>query len=311
MIIPAIYAKYIEEERTSKNLNEFVNAALQTGLFAGSYSLMIKGSSTILQIAGVLQMVNSATNLTLHSQKVIATLQKTEEGKRFLELWPTISVTVDVATLSSFVIAARKVIIDIGRDISLVEQKAIQFQIERAEAIVAKGGEDLFTFINKPLAQKFEDIATAWKSVYPEIFVERQFFEDMMGYYRYSKNAGWGHTADIAQNFKAIDFYKNFTIDGNDIFAEIAVSMKTTTTKSVDSWLGTKAISNNIQSLKDGLSEGITWNNKTIQYNKAELHIYMPKENVTPQLKQEWLNTLKSRYPEINFDIQTLENFIK
>lgn len=51
---------------------------------------------------------------------------------------------------------------------------------------------DLMTFVNKALAQKLDDISNAWKAVYPEVFVERKFFEDIIGHYRYAKGSGWG-----------------------------------------------------------------------------------------------------------------------
>lgn len=104
------------------------------------------------------------------------------------------------------------------------------------------------------------------------------------------KVQGGGHTADIADNFKAIDFYDEFTEVGSDIFAKTAVSMKTTTTKSIDSWLGSNAVKNNINNLKQavgsGTGKGITWNGKTIFYSKAEIHIYMPKDYITPDVKR-------------------------
>jgi hypothetical protein len=52
------------------------------------------------------------------------------------------------------------------------------------------------------------------------MFEGRIFFEDIMGEYRYTKVDGWAHTADIAPNFIGVNFYKDFTVDGNDIFAE-------------------------------------------------------------------------------------------
>lgn len=131
-----------------------------------------------------------------------------------------------------------------------------------------------------------------------------------MGNYRYKKADGWGHTSEIANNFKAIDFYKDFTVieNGNKILAESAVSMKTTTLKNVDDWL--KTAEKNITDLHIGLDDGITWAGKTLQFNKAELHIYMKKGNLTPQLKQEWLSVLKAEYPKIDFYIDILEDFL-
>ncbi|WP_424655292.1 hypothetical protein [Capnocytophaga leadbetteri] len=36
---------------------------------------------------------------------------------------------------------------------------------------------------------------------------------------------------------------------------------------------------------------------------KAELHIYMKKSDITPQLKSEWLEKLNKDYPQIKFEI--------
>ncbi len=175
--------------------------------------------------------------------------------------------------------------------------------------------ESLDDFLKLSLTQKTANIEQAWLAYYPQIFFERRLFEDIMGQYRYTKSTGWGHTSDIASNFKAIDFYDDFTTVGNDIFANAAVSMKTTTTKSVDAWLGTNAVKSNIDNLKkavgSGAGKGVTWNGKTIFYSKAEIHIYMPKENVTTTLKTEWLNKLAAEHPTIKFEINSLEGFVK
>lgn len=43
---------------------------------------------------------------------------------------------------------------------------------------------------------------------------------------------------------------------------------------------------------------------------KAELHIYMKKSDITPQLKSEWLEKLNKDYPQIKFEINSLDDFI-
>ncbi|MBL6446725.1 hypothetical protein JMN32_10405, partial [Fulvivirga sp. 29W222] len=158
-----------------------------------------------------------------------------------------------------------------------------------------------------------ENIKKAWEASYPQIFFERKLFEDIMGHYRYPKGSGWGHTSDIASNFKAIDFYEDFTKVGDEIFATKAVSMKTTTTKSVDNWLNTKAVRDNIDNLilGRGAGKGISWNGKTVFFDQAEIHIYMPKGNITTELKSEWLNKLAAELPSIKFEINALEELIK
>lgn len=46
-------------------------------------------------------------------------------------------------------------------------------------------------------------------------------------------------------------------------------------------------------------------------FDKAEIHIYMPKENITLELKNEWLNKLRSERPNIKFEINSVDDFIK
>lgn len=53
----------------------------------------------------------------------------------------------------------------------------------------------------------------------PNMLEGRHIFEDIMGEYRNHKADGWTHTADIANNFKGVDFYKGTEI-GNQIFAK-------------------------------------------------------------------------------------------
>jgi len=174
------------------------------------------------------------------------------------------------------------------------------------------GVNSLDDFLALTLSNKLDNIVNGWTAYYPQIFFERRLFEDMMGYYRYLKNAGWGHTGDIAHNFKAIDFYYDFTKVGDDIFANTAVSMKTTTTTNVDNWLNSNAIKNNLDNLEDGIitGNGITWNGTTIKYTNAEVHIYMPQAKFTPQIKTQWLNKLATERPSITFKINILEDFV-
>ena len=141
----------------------------------------------------------------------------------------------------------------------------------------------------------------------------RTFFECLMREYRYTNVDGWAHTADIAHNFKGVDFYRDFTVVGDNIFAETAVSMKTTITKDVNTWLNSKPIKDNIDFLERALDleEGLISNGKVMKIaDVAEIHIYMPTENITDALKIEWMNKLNTVNPKIRFEIKPLEEFI-
>lgn len=95
------------------------------------------------------------------------------------------------------------------------------------------------------------------------------------------------------------------------MYAETAVSMKTTIITDVNIWLNSKPIRDNISFLRQGIdkTKGIMSNSKKMVINKAEMHIYVPKENM--YIKDEWLNTLGEKYSEIEFKIDILENYIK
>ena len=165
--------------------------------------------------------------------------------------------------------------------------------------------------MSKELSQKLDEIAIIWNTRYPEIFEGRSFFEKVMREYRYTSAEGWEHTADIAHNFKGVDFYKGVT-QGDNILAETAVSMKTTLTKDVDAWLNSEPIKRNIGFLREGFSNrGLESNGKIMFFEKAEIHIYMPKENITSTLSSEWINKLNTVDKNIRFEIRALEEFIK
>ncbi len=169
-------------------------------------------------------------------------------------------------------------------------------------------------FKEKNAKEKQKAIDEKWETKSPvnEMLEERSFFEEIMGDYRYKKSDGWFHTKDISSNFKGVDFFQGTEV-GNQIFADVAVSMKTTTLNDVDKWLASATIKKNIGFLNDGLNptKGIQSNHKIMYINSASIHIYMPKKNITKSLEKNWLSKLNSTNPLINFEIKALEDFIK
>ena len=193
-------------------------------------------------------------------------------------------------------------------ELALVKDKDGNFGVA-----LAKAGGDLASFMNKSLADKLKHIDDIWKTKYPipDMLGGRNFLEDVMGQYRYTKSSGWLHTGDISFNFKGIDFYKG-TETGSQIFANTAVSMKTTIQTDVNTWLNYQSIKDNIRFLRDGMNQtvGIASNGKTMFISDAKIHIYMPKANVTPTLKTQWMNKLNTDYPDIGFEIKAIEDFV-
>ena len=182
---------------------------------------------------------------------------------------------------------------------------------------VKKISKTLDDFIAKTLPEKLDDIKDIWKTKYPlpDMFEGRTLFEDIMGNYRYKKANGWAHTADIADNFKGVDFYKDYFELNNVISTKTAISMKTTITKDVNAWLNSAPIKKNLEFLEEGLGEGFLSNGKRMKITeKASIDIYMPKENITPELLQNWktkLMEVSSKYDDkIEFEIKSLEDYI-
>jgi hypothetical protein len=167
-------------------------------------------------------------------------------------------------------------------------------------------------------AQLKQHIADGWQVVIkssddiPAFFGVRRYFQDLMSEFRYLKE-GFKSTADIADNFKALDFFKQTSVSGNTINASKVISMKTTKVADVNTWKNYSSVQANILNIKDGLidNKGIVWNGKTIKYSNPEIHIYMPKDVFTPSLASSWKSTLEGLYPEIKFEINMLETFIK
>ncbi|MDM1523498.1 hypothetical protein HX088_09465 [Empedobacter sp. 225-1] len=155
---------------------------------------------------------------------------------------------------------------------------------------VKKISKTLDDFLVKTLPEKLEDITNIWKTKYPipDMLGGRTLFEDIMGHYHYKKMDGWNHSRDISFNVKGVDFYKG-TRQGNDIFVNTAVSMKTTIKTDVNEWLKYKSIQDNIKFLREGKSsKGMIDpnNNLTMFIDNAELHIFMQKTNITTELKK-------------------------
>lgn len=72
-------------------------------------------------------------------------------------------------------------------------------------------------------------------------------------------------------------------------------------------------IQKNIKFIKEGLDPtiGLVSNNKTMFITNAEIHIYMPKANITASLKTTLMNKLNTVNPKIKFEIKALEGFIQ
>ena len=89
--------------------------------------------------------------------------------------------------------------------------------------------------------------------------------------------------------------------------------MKTTIKTNVDEWLKYQSIKDNIRFLKEGLAPSglLDLNNSLKMFmSNAEIHIYMPKANITEALKTSWMNKLNTIDPKIKFEIKALEDFI-
>lgn len=137
--------------------------------------------------------------------------------------------------------------------------------------------------------------------------------DDILVYY--TRAGGWFPTSAISKYFKGVDFYKGKIVvvnQMNQIIADLAVSVKTTTVADVNKWLNSGPIQKNITFPRQGLGpSGLPSNGYTMNIKRAEIHIYMPKQNLTPQLIMAWTTTLSPKHPDISFFIYSMEQYIK
>ena len=135
--MPAICFRYYSDQ-----LNDTNNKASQSliGNVIGSafgVGFIIKGGQLIYQIAGAVQLATSMTNIALENDKVKNALIATPEGREFLNIWPSISISSDIATMVAFIAVAKPVISKFGKDLSPIQQAGIKTQIAKAEARIA------------------------------------------------------------------------------------------------------------------------------------------------------------------------------
>jgi len=169
---------------------------------------------------------------------------------------------------------------------------------------------------NMTPSQRIAHIKDGWEFVIKSsddivpFFKQRRYFQDLMEGFRY-KAMGFKGTSQIADNFKAIDFYKLKKVTGDVIDAGKVISMKTTIITDVNKWKKYASVKKNIQFLQDGLNGGIKWAGKTIKYTHPEIHIYMPKDKFTQALANSWKTTLEAENSGIKFFVSTLEKYVK
>lgn len=130
-------------------------------------------------------------------------------------------------------------------------------------------------------AIKKAEIAKWWATGFPKFFERGTFFEKLMA--KSGRYAGWTHTS---HNFPVIDFYKkvNNTLK--------VVSMKTTVTKNVSSWMNTnKGHLEKLNKTSERLIPGESG------FGVRALHIYVKDTDFAEY--SNWPSAIKAAYPNI------------
>lgn len=171
----------------------------------------------------------------------------------------------------------------------------------------------LLTFLAKSLQEKKDFIKKIWKDGYPALFKRGTFAEKLI---QEKKLAGYNHTGDIMHNFEAIDSFKpktpwTFVDNGVSEIVQCseAISIKSTTVTELQSWRNTNG--SHLNKLRDnmgGSGIGFAGKKKRIVYDKAKIIIAVPKENLTKV--KNWLTTLKTDYPTLDFEVLNLESLL-
>jgi hypothetical protein len=143
--------------------------------------------------------------------------------------------------------------------------------------------EEVDEFFDMSLADKRKLIRDAYDAWFPQIFGRRSLLEGIM---KKTKFVDWRHTFNLAENFRAIDFYKK--TGGKNIVA----SMKTTKVENVQSWISQN--SSHLQDLVDGKNSGVfSWGGNSIPADIVQLHLFT-KKGLSAAERIAWENAIES-----------------
>ncbi|MBV8252074.1 MAG: fibronectin type III domain-containing protein [Chitinophaga sp.] len=102
VLAPGIYLYYLG---VSKNLEEAGESIMTDLNFLGATSsiriLLTKGAPTLLRVVAAIQLVKMPVDAALNSPKVRQELMSTDAGKKFLDVWPVISIGMDISLIST------------------------------------------------------------------------------------------------------------------------------------------------------------------------------------------------------------------
>ena len=145
MYIPAIYYRYVIEKQASDNLKGFVTGGLHAASVFTSAGLLIKGVGAIQKIIASVELANAVANVVLLDDNIRNQIKVSPEGEKFLEMWPKISIAIDVATLTAFVQNGRKLLKDYDNVLPDLEKQVIKKEVDRCDAVlVVQGGRGVF-----------------------------------------------------------------------------------------------------------------------------------------------------------------------
>ncbi|WP_068473054.1 ADP-ribosyltransferase domain-containing protein [Saccharicrinis aurantiacus] len=181
--VPAIFLQSLVDKSDEESIELLINGALT---FAGGYGSinLIANGSRIGKIIGAIELLNLTADGIVTSPLVRNQLMLTNGGKEFLEYWPYIKMTVDLATVSTdilttFATNGRKV----GNTLSTLpdaEAQKILSRIDDAEDVLKRRGVlvnvggDFAHFLDDGfvLTKRAEVIADGLPSQFPNLSID-------------------------------------------------------------------------------------------------------------------------------------------
>ena len=184
-VFPVIYVAYLGEKFDKEELSKTLNrASFLLGSYGASHALFVKGASTLVKTAAVVEL----TNLTISAYMQNESHRKEIEnmgagGKWFVKNWSTISILTDLATFSVAILDdLPKVSAKLQKE--GVDTKELDTFVEKARREVGKRTAELekqtLSLLSSLKNSKIEKLVKSWDKTLQEA-LEKDLLSKSMG----------------------------------------------------------------------------------------------------------------------------------
>ncbi|WP_461643834.1 hypothetical protein [Labilibaculum euxinus] len=158
--LPALYLYWLADNKNTEDGIKSVSFFLNF-VGAGSASkVLFKGGTYLAKVLAIAELSNFALNTLITNPILAERLKQTDEGKVFLEVWPTISTTIDLAQISTELLTSfvknSKSVSNVLSDLPEAEAKRLDDLIAKSDEVLVKRGMPIIGIEDIPLKYRVE-----------------------------------------------------------------------------------------------------------------------------------------------------------